>query len=43
MGINRGPVGPERTPDGGMKIHPTTPTQLRAALRAGFERLNGRS
>lgn len=43
MGINRGPVGPERTPDGGMRINPTTPGQLRAALRAGFERLNGRS
>ncbi|MGK4001112.1 hypothetical protein WMF31_00705 [Sorangium sp. So ce1036] len=42
MGINRGPVGPERTPDGGMQINPTTPGQLRAALRAGFERLNGR-
>lgn len=42
MGINRGPVGPERTPDGGMRINPTTPTQLRAALRAGFDRLNGR-
>ncbi|WP_437285652.1 hypothetical protein [Sorangium sp. So ce406] len=42
MGINRGPVGPERTPDGGMRINPTTPTQLRAALRAGFDQLNGR-
>ncbi|WP_129351886.1 hypothetical protein [Sorangium cellulosum] len=42
MGINRGPVGPERTPDGGMRINPITPGQLRAALRAGFERLNGR-
>ncbi|WP_437982936.1 hypothetical protein [Sorangium sp. So ce117] len=43
MGINRGPVGPERTADGGMRINPTTPTQLRAALRAGFDQLNGRS
>ncbi|WP_437935295.1 hypothetical protein [Sorangium sp. So ce341] len=42
MGINRGPVGPERTPDGGMRINPTTPTQLRAALRVGFDQLNGR-